>query len=260
MIRDAIHVRNRYTLGIRIDWVRFVLNRDTTCMYCMILITMHCTMKRGCFMASSVGKQSSAVSVRCELFVVVVDVKIQSGWPFLFCFSIMLSYNEILFFLLCYRRWYLIKNWTSLVISKEKLAKYMKDNWFDDGIGSLSNLPKKVKKKVSFSGPSSLCIQSVTKEVFDKMLHHIACLISERMQPFSRQRNSYSQNVLFFLFSTCVVFLLSVFLYKLLTFICFSMLIIFLLGKEMFTGLVNNVCFTFCYTLNVYSLLDMCLG
>jgi hypothetical protein len=36
-------------------------------------------MKRGCFMASSVGKQSSAVSVRCELFVVVVDVKIQSG-------------------------------------------------------------------------------------------------------------------------------------------------------------------------------------
>lgn len=34
-----------------------------------------------------------------------------------------------------------MRHWTSLVISKEKLAKHLKDNWFDDGIvDSLLNL------------------------------------------------------------------------------------------------------------------------
>jgi hypothetical protein len=28
-----------------------------------------------------------------------------------------------------------MRHWTSLVISKEKLAKHLKDNWFDDAAG-----------------------------------------------------------------------------------------------------------------------------
>jgi hypothetical protein len=42
-----------------------------------------------------------------------------------------------------------MRHWTSLVISKEKLAKHLKDNWFDDGIvDSLLNLQIFLKKSL----------------------------------------------------------------------------------------------------------------
>jgi len=115
--------KNRYTLGIRIDWVQFVSIWDTTPIYCKILMTMVGTLE-----PQSVSKSDMSIvwnnhgmrsRVAMRTRTVVSNAKLRAMCSirriqYLLCFIFFLLNNSN-----CYFYFFILISWKDCVIKNE---------------------------------------------------------------------------------------------------------------------------------------------